>query len=86
MRVGRSVCLALVWFFNSGSAFLSDLATGALVRALVAWHIIRLDLKPGVNVESLLCSKSVWWGLTVACVILAIIWQQPILRNGLRYW
>lgn len=37
--------------FYSGSAFLSDLATGALVGALVAWHIIRLDLKPGVNVE-----------------------------------
>ncbi|WP_205886133.1 hypothetical protein, partial [Escherichia coli] len=69
--------------FYSGSAFLSDLATGALVGALVAWHIIRLDLKPGVNVESLLCSKSVWWGLTVACVILAIIWPQPIFTQWL---
>ncbi|ENM5855027.1 bifunctional NUDIX hydrolase/phosphatase PAP2 family protein [Vibrio mimicus] len=69
--------------FYSGSAFLSDIAAGALFGALVAWHIIRLDLKPGVNVQNLLCSKPVWWGLTIACAILSIIWPQPIFTQWL---
>lgn len=69
--------------FYSGSAFLSDLAIGALFGSLVAWHIIRLDLKPGVNVDGLLCSKPVWWGLTLACVLLSIIWPQPIFTQWL---
>lgn len=71
--------------FYSGSAFLSDLASGALFGALVAWHIIRLDLKPGVNVEQLLCSKSVWWGLAIGCAILSLIWPEPIFTQWLAF-
>ncbi|MFG0605197.1 bifunctional NUDIX hydrolase/phosphatase PAP2 family protein [Vibrio mimicus] len=69
--------------FYSGSAFISDIAAGALFGALVAWHIIRLDLKPGVNVQSLLSSKPVWWGITIACATLSLIWPQPIFTQWL---
>ncbi|MGL4830787.1 MAG: bifunctional NUDIX hydrolase/phosphatase PAP2 family protein [Vibrio sp.] len=69
--------------FYSGSAFLSDIAAGTLFGALVAWHIIRLDLKPGVNVQFLLSSKPVWWGMTIACATLSLIWPQPIFTQWL---
>ncbi|WP_195707076.1 bifunctional NUDIX hydrolase/phosphatase PAP2 family protein [Vibrio metoecus] len=86
MRIWAGVFIWLSFAsFYSGSAFLSDIAAGSLFGGLVAWHIIRLDLKPGVNVQSLLTSKPVWWGLTIACAILSIIWPQPIFTQWLAF-
>ncbi|MGL4225789.1 MAG: bifunctional NUDIX hydrolase/phosphatase PAP2 family protein [Vibrio sp.] len=74
--------LALASFY-SASAFVSDIAIGALFGGLVAWHIIRLDLKPEVNVRALLSTQPIWWGLAIGCAMLLVIWPQPIFTQWL---
>ncbi|USD42440.1 phosphatase PAP2 family protein [Vibrio sp. SCSIO 43135] len=63
--------------FYSGSAFILDMIVGALLGALVAWHIIRLESKPDLNVSELLSSKGVWIALSAGMVVLTVIWPIP---------
>ncbi|MGL5109233.1 MAG: bifunctional NUDIX hydrolase/phosphatase PAP2 family protein [Vibrio ordalii] len=64
--------------FYVGEAFLTDMAIGALLGALVAWHIVRLDAKSYTDVRILLSSRGVWWGLTLVAALLATLWPLPI--------
>nr|WP_248376989.1 phosphatase PAP2 family protein [Vibrio parahaemolyticus] len=43
--------------FFLGSAFILDMLLGALLGILVAWHVLRLETNPEVNVDQLLSSK-----------------------------
>ncbi len=47
----------MVCKFFLGTAFILDMLIGALMGALVAWHILRLESNPEVNVDHLLSSK-----------------------------
>lgn len=75
------VVVGLLWIMlfksYSGSAFFSDVLMGGLMGALAAWHIVRLDAKPDVDISVLLSSKAVWWGLCLISVVLAVIWPLP---------
>ncbi|WP_454441416.1 bifunctional NUDIX hydrolase/phosphatase PAP2 family protein [Vibrio bathopelagicus] len=75
------VVVGLLWIMlfksYSGSAFFSDVLMGGLMGALAAWHIVRLDAKPDVDISVLLSSKAVWWGLCLISVVLTVIWPLP---------
>ncbi|MDE1311166.1 NUDIX domain-containing protein [Vibrio aestuarianus] len=78
-----ALCLAIMSLFMLsqfyiGEAFLTDMAMGGLLGFLIAWHIIRLELKPDVDINTLLSSRGVWWGLTILAAILTVIWPFPI--------
>jgi 8-oxo-dGTP pyrophosphatase MutT (NUDIX family)/membrane-associated phospholipid phosphatase len=83
-----SVALILIvaWMsfsrFYSGAAFLLDSISGALLGALCAWHIIRLDVKRDVDLMQLLSSKAVWLSLVVLCAVLTFFWPIP----AFTYW
>lgn len=68
--------------FYSGSAFLLDSVSGALLGALCAWHLVRLQNRPEVDAMALLCSKLVWVMLVLVCTVLTIIWPIPVFT----YW
>jgi 8-oxo-dGTP pyrophosphatase MutT (NUDIX family) len=68
--------------FYSGSAFFIDSVSGALLGALCAWHLIRLQSRTEVNALALLSSKLVWGMLVLACAVLTLIWPIPVFT----YW
>lgn len=74
--------VSVVWLslskFYSGSAFIVDMLVGAVLGALVAWHIIRLNDKPQIHVERILCSKGPWLALTAVTAVIAYIWPMPV--------
>lgn len=73
---------AMVWMglakFYSGSAFILDMFAGVVVGSLTTWHIIRLKLKPELDVQALLTSRGVWFFLTAVCAVLSVFWPIPI--------
>jgi len=85
-RWSMSLLAILFWLslakFYSGSAFLIDSASGALLGVLCAWHLIRLESKPEVDSNALMTSKLVWIILLVACALMTLIWPTPIFT----YW
>ncbi|NAX20581.1 NUDIX domain-containing protein [Vibrio sp. V39_P1S14PM300] len=64
--------------FYLGAAFLSDMLAGILLGVLTAWHVIRLEKKPDINVDALLCSNGLWIALTIAAATLTAIWPLPV--------
>lgn len=72
-----ALCLAFSLFY-SGRAFMVDMIVGAMLGALVAWHIVRLNEKPNINVDKLLSSRRVWLGLTAVSAAVAFWWQMPV--------
>ncbi|MGF1722374.1 NUDIX domain-containing protein [Vibrio kyushuensis] len=80
--IGFVLVLALSKFY-SGTAFLWDMGIGAILGVLVAWHIIRLEAKPDVDVQSLLCSRALWVALTIGTVALTVIWPLPVFTEWL---
>lgn len=79
--LGIVTWLALAKFYT-GSAFIVDVLSGALLGFLSAWHIIRLEMKPEVNTEQLLTSKTIWSGLLVLCALAGLFWPSP----AFAYW
>ncbi|OIQ26755.1 MAG: DNA mismatch repair protein MutT [Vibrio sp. MedPE-SWchi] len=68
--------------FYTGDAFIWDSLFGAVLGALVGWHIIRLEGKPDVDLPSILCSKGLWGTLSIGIVVLTIMWPLPTFS----YW
>lgn len=64
--------------FFLGSAFILDMLLGALLGILVAWHVLRLEENPEINVDQLLTSKGVWFAMTVITVVISVIWPLPV--------
>ncbi len=64
--------------FFLGSAFILDMLFGALLGMLVAWHVLRLEMNPEVNVDQLLTSKGVWFSLTALTAAILLIWPLPV--------
>lgn len=75
------IWLSLSRFYN-GAAFLLDSVSGAVLGALCAWHMIRLDVKPDVNLIHTLSSKAVWITLAVLTAVLTFFWPIP----AFTYW
>ncbi|MGC9494362.1 bifunctional NUDIX hydrolase/phosphatase PAP2 family protein, partial [Vibrio genomosp. F10] len=67
--------------FYSGSAFIWDMLIGALLGILVAWHIIRLESKPDVDLMSVICSRGLWVAVSVGAVALTVIWPLPVFTS-----
>ncbi|PMJ92438.1 NUDIX domain-containing protein [Vibrio sp. 10N.261.55.A7] len=74
--------LLMISKFYSGTAFIWDSLFGAVLGALVGWHIIRLEGKEDVDLPSILRSKGLWISLSVVTVALSVIWPLPTLS----YW
>ncbi|MGD8121244.1 NUDIX domain-containing protein [Vibrio sp. TRT 2004] len=78
--------IAVSWLaiakFYSGAAFMIDSISGALLGALCAWHIIRLQSRTEVDAMLLLSSKLVWGMLVFAATLLTIFWPIPVFT----YW
>ncbi|TMX36795.1 DNA mismatch repair protein MutT [Vibrio sp. Hep-1b-8] len=78
--------IAVSWLaiakFYSGAAFMIDSISGALLGALCAWHIIRLQNRTEVDAMVLLSSKLVWGMLVFAATLLTIFWPIPVFT----YW
>lgn len=78
--------IAVSWLaiakFYSGAAFMIDSISGALLGALCAWHIIRLQSRSEVDAMVLLSSKLVWGMLVFAATLLTIFWPIPVFT----YW
>lgn len=68
--------------FYTGTAFLLDIVSGVLLGFLTAWHVIRLENKPNLNVEALFSSRGIWVALLLICGAIAFVW--PSLTLG--YW
>ncbi|CAE6899553.1 COG0494 NTP pyrophosphohydrolases including oxidative damage repair enzymes [Vibrio sp. B1FLJ16] len=64
--------------FFLGSAFILDMLLGALLGILVAWHVLRLEENPEINVDQLLTSKGVWFAMTAITVAISVIWPLPV--------
>ncbi|EPF7601036.1 bifunctional NUDIX hydrolase/phosphatase PAP2 family protein [Vibrio vulnificus] len=85
LRSGRAlrltslvISVVMLGKFYSGAAFIADMMIGGLLGGLVAWHIIRLDSKPNVNVAQLLGAKSVWIAMAVLAAVLTAMWPLPV--------
>ncbi|WP_456297342.1 NUDIX domain-containing protein [Vibrio sp. AK197] len=63
--------------FYSGAAFIVDMLVGSIFGILTAWHIIRLEDKPGFDLEKLICSRTSWALLAAVAAVLALIFQMP---------
>ncbi|NVD06599.1 NUDIX hydrolase [Vibrio sp. JPW-9-11-11] len=85
-RWSAGLSAVLLWLviaqYYTGSSFIVDGLVGALLGGLCAWHLIRLQLKPDVDLKALMVSKSVWFMLLVASVITALFWPIPVFT----YW
>ncbi|KLN65837.1 bifunctional NUDIX hydrolase/phosphatase PAP2 family protein [Vibrio sp. VPAP30] len=85
-RWSMSLLVILFWLslanFYSGSAFLIDSVSGALLGMLCAWHLVRLESKPEVDSNALMTSKSVWIILLAVCALMTLFWPTPIFT----YW
>ncbi|SDG95398.1 PAP2 superfamily protein [Vibrio xiamenensis] len=64
--------------FYSGSEFIVDMLVGSVFGILTAWHIIRLEDKPGVDLEKLICSRTSWGLLAIVAAVLTLIFQTPV--------
>nr|WP_282437329.1 NUDIX domain-containing protein [Vibrio amylolyticus] len=80
---GLFIAILSVFKFYSGTALIWDMVIGAVLGVLVAWHIIRLDTKPDVDVQTLLCSRALWISLTLVAVVLTVIWPLPVFTEWL---
>ncbi|WP_322802694.1 NUDIX domain-containing protein [Vibrio alfacsensis] len=69
--------------FFLGTAFVLDMVVGAILGKLVAWHVLRLEGKPDVNIDDLLCSKSVWFVMTGITAVISVIWPLPVFVSWL---
>lgn len=85
LRSGRAlritsllIALIILGQFYTGSAFIADMLMGGILGGLVAWHIIRLEGKPNVNVAQLLGSKSVWIAMAALAAVLTTLWPLPV--------
>ncbi|UPQ86827.1 bifunctional NUDIX hydrolase/phosphatase PAP2 family protein [Vibrio sinaloensis] len=76
----------LLWLmvaqFYAGASFIVDGLSGALLGSLCAWHLLRLQLKPDVDMDSLMLSKSVWLMLLAVSVTTTLFWPIPVFT----YW
>jgi 8-oxo-dGTP pyrophosphatase MutT (NUDIX family) len=77
-----SIVVILSKFFL-GNAFLLDMLLGALLGILVAWHILRLESSPEINVDQLLTSKGVWLAMTAVTAVISVIWPLPVFGSWL---
>ncbi len=64
--------------FYSGAEFIVDMLVGSLFGVLTAWHLIRLESHPGMNLDKLICSRSSWALLTIVAGLLTLIFQMPV--------
>lgn len=69
--------------FFLGTAFILDMFIGAVLGVLVAWHVLRLESNPDVDVDKLLSSKSVWFTMTAITAVLSVIWPLPVFTSWL---
>lgn len=80
--IGMTLLVVLAKFFL-GTAFILDMLLGALLGILVAWHILRLEVKPEIRVDQLLTSKGVWLAMTIFTAVICVIWPLPVFGNWL---
>ena len=69
--------------FFLGTAFILDMFIGAVLGVLVAWHVLRLESNPDVDVDKLLSSKSVWFTMTAITAVISVIWPLPVFTSWL---
>ncbi len=69
--------------FFLGTAFILDMFIGAVLGVLVAWHVLRLESNPDVDVDKLLSSQSVWFTMTAITAVLSVIWPLPVFTSWL---
>lgn len=85
-RASGLLGLVLVWGiianYYSGASFIIDGLSGALFGALCAWHLIRLELKPEIDLSNLIASRTVWLVLLVVSAITTLVWPIPVFT----YW
>lgn len=80
--IGITLLVVLAKYFL-GTAFILDMLLGALVGILVAWHILRLEVNPEINVDQLLTSKGVWFAMTAFTAVMSVIWPLPVFGSWL---
>lgn len=82
-----ALLVSVLWLslskFYSGSAFIVDMLVGAVLGALVAWHIVRLDEKAQIQVDRLLCSRGPWLTLTAIAAVVTYLWPMPVFTSWL---
>lgn len=85
-RYSFSLAMLFAWLglskFYTGSSFIIDVASGALIGFLTSWHVIRLEYKQNVNAAPLLSSGYVWIMQLLICGGVLFAW--PSLTAG--YW
>ncbi|MCG9597393.1 NUDIX domain-containing protein [Vibrio sp. Isolate25] len=64
--------------FYTGTHFIVDMFGGLLIGGLCAWHLIRLDNKPDVDLMALIQSKALWAVLIAAGVVMVSVWPIPV--------
>lgn len=69
--------------FFLGTAFILDMSVGALLGVLVAWHVLRLEDNPEIDVDRLLTSKGVWFTMTAITAVISVIWPLPVFTSWL---
>ncbi len=72
-----TVMVILAKFFL-GSAFILDMLLGAILGILVAWHVLRLETNPEIDVDQLLTSKGMWFSMTAVTAAILVIWPLPV--------
>lgn len=77
-----SIVIILAKFFL-GSAFILDMLLGAILGILVAWHVLRLESNPEINVDQLLTSKGVWFAMTGVTAVISVVWPLPVFGSWL---
>ncbi len=75
--------MVILSMFFLGTAFILDMLLGALLGILVAWHILRLEINPEINVDRLLTSKSLWFAMTGVTGLISLIWPLPVFGSWL---
>ncbi|MGR5239098.1 NUDIX domain-containing protein [Vibrio alfacsensis] len=85
----ETLCVSVVTLFVMackfflGTAFILDMLIGAVLGALVAWHVLRLEGNPEINVDQILSSKGVWFVMTAITAALCILWPLPVFVSWL---
>lgn len=86
-KFSAMIIMIVVWFGLSqvyaGVTYFSDIVVGAILGILIAWHVERLERKPDIDLDKLLSSKGLWSGIALICLILTVIWPQPIFTQWL---
>ncbi|MFN3014364.1 bifunctional NUDIX hydrolase/phosphatase PAP2 family protein [Vibrio coralliilyticus] len=75
--VGLMTWLAISSFYT-GTHFIVDMVSGLLIGGLCAWHLIRLDNKPDVELMTLIKSKALWFVLIAAGLVMVSVWPIPV--------